>query len=108
EREHGDRGEARRTTERSQRESHVLLGRVEESETSHLTCLFLGRGEVAETPSRCPARVGFGQRAAGRVLALHGLERQVETDLLVELTRVAIRMEQHAKAIAEDVEEPHA
>ena len=39
------------------------------------------------------------------VLALHRLERQMKADLLVELTRVLARTEQHAQPIAEDVEQ---
>jgi hypothetical protein len=108
EREHGDRGEARGATERSERESHVLFGCVEESETSHLAYLFLGRREVAELPPSGRMGVRAGDRPAGGVLALHGVECEVEADLLVELSRVPPGMEQHPQAIAEDVQQLHA
>src|SRR6185437_13294846 len=97
ERENGDRGEAGIAAEGAEREAEVLARHLDESQAGRSARLLLVHGDVAEIASRGIRRVGVLQR----------VERQVEADLLVELLVVRAGREEHAKAVAERMEERH-
>ena len=106
--EHGDGGEGRCAAKGAEREARVLQHAIEERESGH-GARRLGDGcEVAEAAARGEARLACGERAARRVLALHGLEGEMEVHFLVELARVLSRARERAQLVAETVDERQA